>query len=67
MRLIGVGFFIGGSIVLGTFSGLWLDDKFNTKPLFMIVGLFIGLVVAGYGVYQMLRPLLGNNNDKENN
>ena len=67
LRLTGVGFFIGGSIVLGVFAGLWFDNTLNTKPVFMLVGLVLGIVVAGYGVYQMLLPLLGNKRDKENN
>lgn len=66
LRLTGVGFFIGACIVLGTFAGLWLDGRLNTKPLFMIGGLIIGLVVAFYGVYQMIRPLMSNRRDKEN-
>jgi ATP synthase protein I len=66
LRLTGVGFFIGACIVLGTFAGLWLDGKLGTKPIFMIVGLLCGLVVAFYGVYQMLRPLMSNRRDKEN-
>ena len=57
LRLTGVGFFIGGSIALGVFAGLWLDNKLNTS-LFCLVGLIFGLVVAFYGVYQMLLPLL---------
>ena len=63
-RLTGVGFFIGGSIVLGVFVGLWLDTRFNTRPILTIVGLFAGLALAGFGVYSMLLPLL--NNKKEN-
>ena len=66
LRLTGVGFFIAACILLGTFVGLWLDGKLNTKPLFMIVGLLVGLLVAFYGVYQMIRPLMGNKQDKEN-
>ena len=66
LRLTGVGFFIGACILLGTFAGLWLDGKFNTKPFFMIGGLVLGLVVAAYGVYQMLRPFMSNSQDKEN-
>ena len=66
LRLTGVGFFIGICIVGGTFAGLWLDSKFNTEPLFMIGGLLLGLVVAVYGVYQMIRPLMNNSKDKEN-
>lgn len=66
LRLVGVGFFIGGSIVLGVFAGLWLDSKLNTSPILVIVGLVLGIVVAFYGVYQMLLPLIGNKQGKEN-
>jgi ATP synthase protein I len=66
LRLTGVGFFIAACILLGTFVGLWLDGRLNTKPWFMVGGLIIGLVVAFYGVYQMIRPLMGNKQDKEN-
>jgi ATP synthase protein I len=67
LRLSGVGFFIGGSIALGVFAGLWADSKFNTKPILVIVGLLLGVAVAFYGVYQMLLPLLRDKQDKENN
>jgi ATP synthase protein I len=66
LRLTGVGFFIAACILLGTFAGLWLDGKLNTKPIFMIVGLVVGLGIAIYGVYQMVRPLMNNRQDKEN-
>ena len=66
LRLVGVGFFIGGSIVLGVFAGLWLDSKLNTSPILVIVGLILGIVIAFYGVYQMLLPLIGNEQGKEN-
>ena len=65
LRLVGVGWFIGISILLGVLAGLWLDNKYNTRPLFIIIGLIIGLIVAGYGVYQMLLPLIRNKQDKE--
>ncbi|MDD4858944.1 MAG: AtpZ/AtpI family protein [Dehalococcoidales bacterium] len=67
MRLTGVGFFIGGAIFVGVVGGIWLDGKFNTKPAFMIVGLIIGIVTAGLGVYQMLLPLLANKQVKGKN
>ena len=65
LRLTGVGFFIGGSIALGVFGGLWLGDKFDIKLLWL-AGLILGLVVAFYGVYQMLLPLFHGKQDKEN-
>ena len=66
LRLTGVGFFIGGSILLGVLAGLWLDGKLNTGPILVLVGLFLGIVVAIYGVYRMLLPLMGNKQSKEN-
>ena len=64
LRLMGVGFFIGICIAGGAIAGWWLGGE---KPLFMIVGLLVGLVVATYGVYQMLLPLMANKRDKEDN
>jgi ATP synthase protein I len=58
LRLVGVGFFIGCSIVLGVVAGLWLDSRLNTSPTLGIVGLFLGILVAFYGVYRMLIPLI---------
>ena len=62
-RLVGMGWYVGGCIVLGVVGGLWLDNKFNTKPILMIIGLMLGLVVAFYGVYRMVLP---NINKKQN-
>ena len=64
MRLTGVGFFIGGAITLGVFTGLWLDEKLSTS-LFWIIGLVLGLIVAVYGVFRMLLPLIKNKRNGE--
>jgi F0F1-type ATP synthase assembly protein I len=65
LRLVGVGFFIGSSIVLGVVAGLWLDSKLNTSPALGIAGLLLGIVVAFYGVYRMLIPLIKNKRNGE--
>ena len=64
LRLVGVGFFIGGSIIGGVLAGLWLDRQFNTEPILVIAGLLLGITVACYGVYEMLLPLLGEKKDR---
>jgi ATP synthase protein I len=64
VRLAGVGFYIGFCIIGGVFGGLWLDGKFDTQPIFMLVGLILGLVLAFWGVYQMLIPLLNNKRER---
>ena len=63
LRLIGVGWYVGGCIVMGVLGGLWLDDKFNTRPFLVIGGLILGIIVAFYGVYRMILP---NINKKRN-
>ncbi len=63
LRLVGVGWYIGGSVAVGVFAGHWLDTKLDTH-LFWIAGLIFGITVAFYGVYRMLLPFLGNNRDR---
>jgi ATP synthase protein I len=64
LRITGIGFYIAACIVGGILLGWWLGDK---KPVFVIIGLIIGLVLAGYGVYRMIKPLVKDKNtDKEN-
>ena len=65
LRLIGVGWYVAGAILLGVVGGLWLDNRFDTKPLFVVAGLILGIIVAGYGVYRMLLPLINNKGNKE--
>jgi ATP synthase protein I len=43
-----------GSILVGIFGGRWLDRVMGTVPLFMIIGLFLGLAT---GIYAMLRTV----------
>jgi ATP synthase protein I len=40
-----------GSILIGIFAGRWLDKQFSTEPIFLIIGLLLGL---GAGVYSTL-------------
>ena len=65
-RLLGIGFFVAICILSGVLAGLWLDDKFSTKPLFILLCLAAGLAVAFYGVYRMIRLVMNNNQNKEN-
>ena len=58
MKLVGVGFFIAGVIVLFTLGGLWLDSIFDTRPILLFIGLGLGLAAAGLGVFRLLLPLI---------
>jgi F0F1-type ATP synthase assembly protein I len=63
LRVTGIGFYIATCIVGGTLAGWWLGGK---RPLYIIIGLLAGLVIAVYGAYRMIRPLMNNQQDKEN-
>ena len=59
MRLLGLGWYIAASIVLGVGGGLLLDRWLGTVPLFTLLGVLAGSVVGFYGMYRMVRPLMG--------
>ena len=64
LRLVGVGFFIAGAIILGVLGGRWLDGRLGSEPFWTIAGLILGIVVAFYGVYNMIRPFIDNEQNK---
>ena len=66
LRLIGVGWYVGGCIVLGVLGGLWFDNKWDTTPTLVIVGLILGITIAFYGVYKMILPNINRNQNKDN-
>ncbi|MCD6360066.1 MAG: AtpZ/AtpI family protein, partial [Armatimonadetes bacterium] len=61
LRLVGLGWYIGICVFLGLWGGLWLDTRFDTKPILLFIGLFLGLVVAFCGVYRMIKGSLYDN------
>lgn len=63
-RLMGVGWYIGICIVLGTLGGLWLDRKFGTSPILVIAGLVLGTIVAGFGTYRMIKSGVGDGSNE---
>ena len=60
LRLLSLGWLVALSILLGVMGGLWLDGVLDTRPLFILIGLIIGSVLAFYSVYKMVSPLFHN-------
>ncbi len=58
VRLTGLGWYVALCIVFGVVGGLALDELVGTKPLFMLLGILLGSVVAFWGLYKMVQPLL---------
>ena len=58
LSLMGMGFYIAIAIILGIWGGHWLDGKMNTGPLWLLIGLVLGIAVAALGVYNMIKPFM---------
>ena len=58
LQLVGVGWYVALCIIGGLFGGLWLDRTLGVLPLFTLVGIILGTVMAFYGIYKMVLPLL---------
>jgi ATP synthase protein I len=58
-RFTGLGWYIATAIVAPMLLGVWVDGKVGTNPLFLLVGLLLGLVAAFYGTYKLASGYLG--------
>jgi hypothetical protein len=62
-----VGWFVALSLVIPTGIGYWLDrpERFDTHPLYTLIGFGIGTVIAFYGLYRMLRRFYMEQKEQE--
>jgi len=58
LRLVGIGWFISSSVVIGLLGGMWLDNKTDSSPLFVLSGIGLGLLVSGYSIYKTLAYII---------
>jgi hypothetical protein len=65
--LFTVGWFVALSVTIPTMIGFWLDSpgRFDSRPLFTLIGFFLGTVIAFYGLYQMLRRFYREQKDQD--
>lgn len=62
-----LGFLMAIPLIIFLLLGLWLDRKFDTMPLFVIVCLLAGLAVVFWEVKKIILPFLekrSKNNNK---
>ena len=55
----GIGWFVGMSIALGAYGGLWLDGHFDTAPVLTLSGLALGVTTAFVGMIRLLGAIRG--------
>jgi hypothetical protein len=55
-----MGWYVAVCIIGGLLGGVWLDRKLDMLPVFTLAGVVLGTVMAFYGIYKMVLPLLNN-------
>ena len=65
LQLVGVGWFLATCIVGGLLGGLWLDRRLDVLPTFTLIGMVLGTIVAFYGTYRMVLPLLNKDEERK--
>ncbi len=60
-QFTGIGWYLAAAIVLPTLGGVWLDERAGTTPLFILLGILLGVTVAFYGTYRMVSSFLMGN------
>ncbi len=57
LALLNLGWVFVATMVLTVFGGLWLDERFGTAPLFILLGVLLGFAANGYSFYIAMRKL----------
>jgi F0F1-type ATP synthase assembly protein I len=55
--MAGIGIYLAAAVLLPLLGGVALDKVFNTAPVFVLVGLFVGLVAGAAGIWLKVREL----------
>jgi F0F1-type ATP synthase assembly protein I len=46
------------TVLVGVLAGYWADEQLRTLPLFLLVGLFVGMAAGARAVYQLISRFL---------
>ena len=46
---------MAASLAVGVVVGVFADQFFHTKPVFILLGIFFGMVAGGYNFYRLLK------------
>jgi len=65
MRLVGIGWYFALSIAGGIIGGVLLDRWLGLTPLFTLLGLLAGLMLAFWGGYLLLMEVLGRRGQRD--
>jgi F0F1-type ATP synthase assembly protein I len=55
--MAGIGIYFAAAVLLPLLGGVALDSVFHTAPVFVLVGLVVGLAAGGAAVWLKVREL----------
>jgi F0F1-type ATP synthase assembly protein I len=55
--LAGIGLYLAGAVLVPLIGGVFLDNVLHTAPVFVLIGLFVGLVAGGIAIWLKVREL----------
>jgi ATP synthase protein I len=53
------------AVFLGLYGGWWIDRRLGTFPVFMLLGVFLGVGAGFYSLWKELNALMGKKPEKE--
>jgi len=59
-RLVGIGFYFVVSILIPLLLGMKIDEKLDSDPIFTILMLVFGLIIAFVGAYRQIQEVVKN-------
>ena len=57
LALLNLGWVFVVTMGVTVFGGLWLDKKFASAPVFILIGVILGFLSSGYYFYQTLKKM----------
>jgi len=55
--MAGIGVYFAAAVLIPLLAGVGLDKAFHTAPVFVLVGLFVGLAAGAAGIWLKVREL----------
>jgi F0F1-type ATP synthase assembly protein I len=53
------------AVFLGLYGGWWIDRRLGTFPVFMLLGIFLGIGIGFYSLWSELSELMEKKPEKE--
>ena len=56
-KYLNIGYYLVTPMLIGVIVGLYLDSQFKSKPLFILIFLFLGIAGTFYNLYKVTKNL----------